>query len=301
MHQMYLEQMQELESERESLFGNANSKKLSESVNEDATVQNVSKEHSMHSHSPASVDEAKKHDREVQFGFTSEELLAWSQVGSPQSFSTSSTNPGRSHAEFLREVEMARQEQSAKEITFPQSNIFSEPVASFTHLSADGTNIQMVDVGSKAVTRRTATAQSVVIFPPEVLTAFGAPEPLDINAGTREKEWMGRKGPIFATSITAGIMGVKQTSALIPLCHPLPLENVAIDIVWSTNDSVRITCTCSATHKTGVEMEALMGCSIAALTIYDMVKAVSHNVVITNTQLLYKEGGKRLVNQRTPK
>jgi cyclic pyranopterin monophosphate synthase len=293
-HQMYLQQIQELEAERESLFGDVSSAKTSGSANENATTGNTTMEdYSMDSHTPVLVDEAMKRDREVSFGFTSEEVIAWSQLGSP---SSSSSGNSRSHSDFLREIETARQEQS----TTPADPKSSSDSATFTHLSLDGTSIQMVDVGSKAVTRRTATAQAVVVFPPEVLLAFGAPEPLDINARTRDKEWMGSKGPIFATAITAGIMGVKQTSSLIPLCHPLPLENVTIDIAWSTKDSVRITCTCSATHKTGVEMEALMGCSIAALTIYDMVKAVSHNVQITNTQLLYKEGGKRFVDQRTP-
>jgi cyclic pyranopterin phosphate synthase len=159
----------------------------------------------------------------------------------------------------------------------------------------------MVDVGPKVPTRRTAIAQSMVIFPPEVLAALNSTEDrqqISDDGIPSTKEWIGPKGPIFATAITAGIMGVKQTSSLIPLCHPLPIENIHIDITWYTSNTIQIKCTCSVTHKTGVEMEALMGCSIAALTIYDMVKAISHNVQITDTKLLYKDGGKRHVDER---
>ena len=102
---------------------------------------------------------------------------------------------------------------------------------------------------------------------------------------------IGPKGPIFEIAKIAGIMGAKQTSNLIPLCHPLPLDHVAIDIQLVANQAI-IECKCSVTHTTGVEMEALMGASVAALTIYDMVKAVSHNVIIGQTVLVSKSGGK---------
>ena len=111
------------------------------------------------------------------------------------------------------------------------------------------------------------------------------------NGDDRKQEMIGPKGPIFEIAKIAGIMGAKQTSNLIPLCHPLPLDHVAIDIQLVANQAI-IECKCSVTHTTGVEMEALMGASVAALTIYDMVKAVSHNVIIGQTVLVSKSGGK---------
>jgi hypothetical protein len=195
LHQFYLQQIQEMELERESLFG-AQSK--TGNVGKDSTMKLVNTEKESSHHITAPAAEAMKLDREALFGFTSEERLAWSQVGGQPS------SGDQSHADLLRDIEMARRQPPS---TPPQSTPAS---ASFTHLSSDGANIQMVDVGAKAVTRRTATAQSVVLFPQEVLLAFGSPEP-DGNA-TARKEWMGKKGPIFATAITAGIMGVKQTS-----------------------------------------------------------------------------------------
>ena len=102
---------------------------------------------------------------------------------------------------------------------------------------------------------------------------------------------IGPKGPIFETAKIAGIMAAKRTSDLIPLCHPLPLDRVNIDIQLIDNRAI-IECECRVTHKTGVEMEALTGASVAALTIYDMVKAVSHRVEIGSTVLVGKTGGK---------
>ena len=290
MHQLYLQQIQELELERVSLFGDAEVNKSDSHAT--IEIDNTAKpEYAAEDVSPniPIVDESMKLDREALFAFTADERLAWSQVVVQSSSSMDQSVDG-----IARDIK-----QNKSSAPRGQHPLLDAP-ATFTHLSSNGQNVQMVDVGSKAVTHRTATAQSVVVFPPEVLLAFGTQHVDDDMNVTTRKEWMGKKGPIFATAITAGIMGVKQTSSLIPLCHPLPLENVSIDIVWSTKDSVRITCTCSATHKTGVEMEALMGCSIAALTIYDMVKAVSHNVQITDTQLLHKAGGKRLVDRRVP-
>eukprot|EP00559_Dactyliosolen_fragilissimus_P001094 CAMPEP_0184860200 /NCGR_PEP_ID=MMETSP0580-20130426/5144_1 /TAXON_ID=1118495 /ORGANISM="Dactyliosolen fragilissimus" /LENGTH=464 /DNA_ID=CAMNT_0027357231 /DNA_START=101 /DNA_END=1495 /DNA_ORIENTATION=- len=156
----------------------------------------------------------------------------------------------------------------------------------FTHLSKDGDSVSMVDVGEKVVTRRMARARSIVVFPPEVMHAFG------LIQSNSTQEMIGPKGPILATAKLAGIMGAKRTSDLIPLCHPLPLDKVNIDITLEGNKAI-IICECRVTHKTGVEMEALAGASIAALTIYDMVKAVSHDVKIESTGLLSKSGGKR--------
>jgi cyclic pyranopterin phosphate synthase len=138
----------------------------------------------------------------------------------------------------------------------------------------------MVDVGDKAVTRRTATARAVVEFPPDVRV-------------DRESALRTKKGPVFDTAIVAGVMAVKRTSELIPFCHPIPLEDCKIAIDWAADGSVEIRCTVSATHKTGVEMEALAGATLAALTIYDMCKALSHGIRIREVALVSKTGGKR--------
>lgn len=138
----------------------------------------------------------------------------------------------------------------------------------------------MVDVGDKAVTRREATAESRVVLPTAVLAALDGD---DIAS---------KKGPVFATAIIAGVMAAKRTHELIPFCHPLGLDKCKIDIEVDGNEAV-IRCTCRVEHKTGVEMESLTGASVAALTIYDMVKALSHDVVIRDTRLVAKSGGKK--------
>jgi len=165
----------------------------------------------------------------------------------------------------------------------------------FTHLDKAGEEVSMVDVGDKVVSKRIAVARSSVLFPPEVMEAFGLFSDSGNNTNVNTSEVIGPKGPIFATARLAGIMGAKRTSDLIPLCHPLPLSKVHVDIRLEGNRAV-IDCECRVTSKTGVEMEALAGASIAALTIYDMVKAVSHNVKIESTFLVKKSGGKRDVS-----
>lgn len=139
----------------------------------------------------------------------------------------------------------------------------------------------MVDVGEKLVTRRTAAAQSIVVLPEEVLAQLS-------DNGLHTK-----KGSVFQIAIIAGIMAAKKTGELIPLCHPLGLDNCEIAINLNDLQEVVITCTATITAKTGVEMEALVGASLAALTIYDMCKAMSHNIVIKETRLISKTGGKR--------
>jgi cyclic pyranopterin phosphate synthase len=101
-----------------------------------------------------------------------------------------------------------------------------------------------------------------------------------------------KKGPVFATAIIAGVMAAKKTHELIPFCHPLGLDSckISIEVV---GDRAIIDCRCKVHHKTGVEMEALTGASVAALTIYDMLKALSHDLVIRDTRLMAKTGGKR--------
>ncbi len=138
----------------------------------------------------------------------------------------------------------------------------------------------MVDVGDKTVTERTATARSIVQLPPEVLAALDG------------DEIVAKKGPVFATAIIAGVMAAKKTHELIPFCHPLGLDGCKIDIVVAGETAV-VECRCRVHHKTGVEMEALTGASVAALTIYDMCKALSHDIVIGETRLLAKTGGKQ--------
>ena len=106
------------------------------------------------------------------------------------------------------------------------------------------------------------------------------------------EEIQSKKGPVFATAIIAGVMAAKKTHELIPFCHPLGLDKCDIDIQVAGDEAV-IECTCRVDHKTGVEMEALTGASVAALTIYDMVKALSHDVTIRETRLVAKSGGKQ--------
>jgi cyclic pyranopterin monophosphate synthase len=137
----------------------------------------------------------------------------------------------------------------------------------------------MVDVSEKTATAREASARAIVRLPAAVRDAIAG------------DEIQSRKGPVFATAIIAGVMAAKRTHELIPFCHPLGLEKCTIDIRVGGSD-VFIDCTCRVFHKTGVEMEALTGASIAALTIYDMCKALSHDIVIADIRLLSKSGGK---------
>lgn len=139
----------------------------------------------------------------------------------------------------------------------------------------------MVDVTEKQVSHRTATARSIVSLPAEVLDHL-------VGGDLQTK-----KGSVFQTAIIAGIMAAKKTGDLIPLCHPLGLDNCNITIALNETNEVIIDCTASITAKTGVEMEALVGASIAALTVYDMCKAMSHDIIIKETKLLSKTGGKR--------
>ena len=148
----------------------------------------------------------------------------------------------------------------------------------FTHLDADQ-RPTMVDVSDKPVTKRSATAEARVTFPAAAAAAL------------RESGLRSPKGPVFDTAIVAGVMGAKRTHELIPFCHPLGLENCRITIDLQ-NDTAIIRCTVSVHHKTGVEMEALTGASIAALTVYDMCKALSHDIIISDVRLLAKDGGK---------
>ena len=144
-----------------------------------------------------------------------------------------------------------------------------------SHIDAAG-QPRMVDVGHKAATRRTATACTTVRLPEEV------------RAAVEEGDIRGPKGPVFQTARIAGIMAAKRTHELIPFCHPLGIERCDVDIALEADGVVRIVCTVAVEAKTGVEMEALTGASVAALTVYDMCKALSHDIVIAETRLLEK-------------
>ncbi|HNP37035.1 MAG TPA: cyclic pyranopterin monophosphate synthase MoaC [Woeseiaceae bacterium] len=138
----------------------------------------------------------------------------------------------------------------------------------------------MVDVSAKTASAREAVARTIVRLPQSVLDAIDG------------DEIVSKKGPVFATAIIAGVMAAKKTHELIPFCHPLGLEKCAISIAIEARDAV-ILCCCKVHHKTGVEMEALTGATVAALTIYDMCKALSHDIVIAETRLVSKSGGKQ--------
>lgn len=152
-------------------------------------------------------------------------------------------------------------------------------MSKLSHVDTDN-RPTMVDVSDKRVTEREACAQSIVKLPPEVLKQVDG------------DEIASKKGPVFATAIIAGVMAAKKTHELIPFCHPLGLESCKVSIEIRGGEAV-IECRCKVTHKTGVEMEALTGAVVAALTVYDMLKALSHDIVIRETRLLAKSGGKK--------
>ena len=154
----------------------------------------------------------------------------------------------------------------------------------FTHLDASG-NPNMVDVGEKEQTKRLARAQAIVVLDDFILEKL------------ENEEIHTKKGPVFQTAILAGIMAAKKTGELIPLCHPLMLDAVNLNIHINDLKEVVIECSANITGKTGVEMEALTGASLAALTIYDMCKAFSHNITIKEIRLIEKTGGKRDFNR----
>ena len=143
----------------------------------------------------------------------------------------------------------------------------------------------MVDVSEKNVTARRALARSLVVLSEPIVAALRA-------SSGGSSELYSAKGPVFQTAIIAGTMAVKKTSDLIPFCHPLSIEDCRIDLSLSDNYEVRIDCTVAVRGRTGVEMEALVGASVAALAVYDMCKALSPDIVIRETQLIEKSGGK---------
>ena len=151
-------------------------------------------------------------------------------------------------------------------------------MADFTHIDEEG-NAVMVDVSAKEATERIATAKGSVLMRPETMQKI-------LAGGIK-------KGDVLSVAQLAGIMGAKRTPDLIPLCHPLELASVTVDLTCDPDrNAVDITATCKVTGQTGVEMESLTAVAVAALTVYDMCKALSHDIVIGETRLLAKSGGK---------
>ena len=158
-------------------------------------------------------------------------------------------------------------------------NLSQQPYK-LSHLDADG-DIHMVDVGHKVVTTREAVAQGYVVFPRNIYSEIKAADGIT------------KKGSITQTAHIAGIMAAKRTHDLIPLCHPLPLDKIGLSFSYEDEVcAIKVTSTVRVTHKTGVEMEALTAVSVACLTIYDMTKALSHDIIINDMRLVTKTGGK---------
>ncbi len=149
----------------------------------------------------------------------------------------------------------------------------------FTHIDSSG-NPTMVDVSAKKITTRTAQAQAVIFLGKEIISRI------------QGDELITKKGPVFQTAIIAGVMAAKQTHTLIPFCHPIGLEDCKISIAVKKNKAI-INTFATVTGKTGVEMEALTAASVCALTIYDMCKALSHEMIIEEIKLMEKRGGKK--------
>ncbi len=152
-----------------------------------------------------------------------------------------------------------------------------QPEKNFTHLN-EGNQPRMVDVSGQAVTHRTAVAEAMVHLGPEL-------------ARMLKETGSTKKGPVIQTAVIAGIQGSKRTSDLIPMCHPLPLSAVEVDIQLE-GEKARIQVQVKTSNQTGVEMEALTGASVAALTLYDMCKSISKAMIIESVRLLKKTGGK---------
>lgn len=159
-------------------------------------------------------------------------------------------------------------------------------MAELSHVNSTG-EARMVDISQKGDTVRVAVASGTVLMRPETLKAI--------------KSASLKKGDVIAAARIAGIMAAKRVPDLIPLCHTILIDNVSVDFDLSANDSIGITATAKSTGKTGVEMEALVATSVAALTVYDMAKAVDKGMTITDIRLESKSGGKSGVYRREPK
>jgi cyclic pyranopterin phosphate synthase len=152
-------------------------------------------------------------------------------------------------------------------------------MSDFSHLNEKGSP-KMVNVSDKKITKRTAIAKASMFLGTEIIAHFN------------NEELITKKGPVFQTAIIAGIQGVKKTSELIPMCHPLLINGVDIDIQIVDSEHIEVLCEVTIEGKTGVEMEALTGVNIACLTIYDMCKSIHQNMIIKEVKLVEKTGGK---------
>ncbi len=152
-------------------------------------------------------------------------------------------------------------------------------MSDFTHIN-EKNNPKMVNVSDKKITKRTAIAKATMFLGSEIINQF------------TNDELITKKGPVFQTAIIAGIQGVKKASDIIPMCHPLLINGVDIDISVVDDLHIEVTCKVTIEGKTGVEMEALTGASATCLTIYDMCKAISQDMIIKEVKLIEKTGGK---------
>ncbi|MFV0249109.1 MAG: cyclic pyranopterin monophosphate synthase MoaC [Tenacibaculum sp.] len=149
----------------------------------------------------------------------------------------------------------------------------------FSHIN-ERNKTRMLSISNKSITKRTATAKAIMFLGNEIVNCFA------------NDEFISKKGPVFQTAIIAGIQAVKKTCDIIPMCHPLLISGVTIDISISDKEHIEVLCKVAVEAKTGVEMEALTGATVACLTIYDMCKAISHKMLIKEVKLLKKTGGK---------
>ncbi|WOC40983.1 cyclic pyranopterin monophosphate synthase MoaC [Polaribacter sp. HL-MS24] len=158
-------------------------------------------------------------------------------------------------------------------------------MSNFSHINKKN-NPKMVNVSDKKITKRTAIASAIMFLGKEVISHFS------------NEELTTKKGPVFQTAIIAGIQGVKKTSELIPMCHPLLINAVDVDIQILDSESIEVLCKVIIEGKTGVEMEALMGATITCLTIYDMCKSISQEMLIKEVKLIEKTGGKSDISKK---
>ena len=156
-------------------------------------------------------------------------------------------------------------------------------MSNFSHLN-EKNNPKMVNVSDKKITKRTAIAKATMFLGEEIISHFN------------NDELITKKGPVFQTAIIAGIQGVKKTSEIIPMCHPLLINGVDINIHVINSEHIEVLCEVIIEGKTGVEMEALTGVNITCLTIYDMCKSISKDIIIKEVKLLEKTGGKSDLN-----
>jgi cyclic pyranopterin phosphate synthase len=252
-------------------------------------------------------------ERQALFGFSDEEVSGWGSrdnVNSPPSGSGFSDDMQKLN-EMLQNPESHHMYDDTTDQDINHGDLHGDdrPYGSddepygFTHLTQtkgtssgapSQTTFKMVDVSPKIETKRTATAVASISLPPVISDAFRA-------SGIDQGGPATAKGAVFDVARLAGIMGVKQTSTLIPLCHPLSINHASVDLCFPSAfgaidySTINVTCSVSCSGKTGVEMEALTGASVAALTVYDMVKGISHECTIGGVKVVGKDGGKRLV------